>query len=329
MLNKKIIITGAAGFIGLNLLNSIIKRKNLRLEIFAVDNLKTSNLLDFKQILKANKFKKKKKFFYKNRIKIYFIKKSFAKLNNTKLKNLNNIDCLIHLAAQTGVVQSMKYPEKDAEENIINSIKLFQFLRDRKINKIIFASSMGVLGDNLLSSNLSSHNPLNFYAASKSSVENYLNVFKKTFGIKTFILRFSNIYGRFSKKKSSVIANFFKSIIKNRRVSINGSGNQYRDFLYVDDLVEVIEKLSFSMKYDFLDKKPIHVATGKSFNINQLVKIFRKDLGIKFKILKKKGSIGDIQKSFIKINEVKKLKKDFTSIKKGLKITYQWYKKFY
>ena len=329
MLNKKVIITGAAGFIGLNLLNSLIKKEDSKLEIIAVDNLKTSSFSDFQKILKKNKFLKEKNFFYKKQIKVFFLKRSYAKLNNIKFINFNNIDCLIHLAAQTGVVQSMKFPEKDAEENIINSIKLFQFLKDYKIKKIIFSSSMGVLGDNLLSSNLSRHNPLNFYAASKSSVENYLNVFKKTYGIKTFILRFSNVYGKFSKKKSSVVAAFFKSIISNNKIFINGSGNQFRDFLFVDDLVEVIEKLLFTKRYDYLNKKPIHIATGKSFTINQLVKIFKKDLGIKFKILKKKGSIGDIQKSFVKINEVRKLKKDFTSIKKGLKITYHWYKKNY
>lgn len=329
MSNKKVIVTGAAGFIGLNLLNSLIKKENLKLEIIAVDNLKTSSYSDFEKILKENKFSKEKNFFYKKQIKVFFLKSSYAKLNNIKFVNFNNIDCLIHLAAQTGVIQSMKFPEKDAEENIINSIKLFQFLKDRKIKKIIFSSSMGVLGDNLLSSNLSCHNPLNFYAASKSSVENYLNVFKKTYGIKTFILRFSNVYGKFSKKKLSVVAAFFKSIIGNNKVSVNGNGNQFRDFLFVDDLVKVIEKLLFTKKYDYLNKKPIHVATGKSFTINQLVKIFKKDLGIKFKILKKKGSIGDIKKSFVKINEVRKLKKDFTSIKKGLKITYNWYKKNY
>ena len=120
MSNKKVIVTGAAGFIGLNLLNSLIKKENLKLEIIAVDNLKTSSFSDFEKILKENKFSKEKNFFYKKQIKVFFLKSSYAKLNNIKFVNFNNIHCLIHLAAQTGVVQSMKFPEKDAEENLRN-----------------------------------------------------------------------------------------------------------------------------------------------------------------------------------------------------------------
>ena len=67
MSNKKVIITGAAGFIGLNLLNSLIKKEDLKLEIIAVDNLNTSNFSDFEKILKENKFSKEKNFFYKKK----------------------------------------------------------------------------------------------------------------------------------------------------------------------------------------------------------------------------------------------------------------------
>ena len=321
---KKIIITGATGFIGTNLINLLIK-KYTSLQIIAIDNLKNSNLVDFKKILKENKFEIKKNIFLKKNLKIFFIKKDFAL--TTKLININfkEVDCLVHLASQTGVIQSMKSPEKDASENILKTIKFIQFLKDKGLKKIIYASSMGVLGDNLYSSNESKHDPLNFYAASKASVENYLNVYSKTLGIKSYILRFSNIYGKYSKLKTSVIASFIKSILKKGKIKVNGSGKQYRDFLFVEDLAEIINTLIFTKNNNNYYRKPIHVATGKSISINQLVSIFKKKLQLKFKIIKKNKNKGDIQKSFVKIDEVKKIKKNFTDIQKGLKITYNWF----
>jgi UDP-glucose 4-epimerase len=245
---------------------------------------------------------------------------------NLRHINFKKIDCLVHLASQTGVIQSMKSPEKDAEENIFKSIKFFEFLKNKGLKKIIYASSMGVLGDNLFSSNKSRHNPLNFYAASKASMENYLNVYCKTFGIKSYILRFSNIYGKYSRFKTSVVASFIKSILKNDKIVVNGSGKQYRDFLFVEDLVEVIDKIIFIKNNNNFYKNPIHVASGKSITINDLVKLFKNELKLKFRIVKKNKNKGDIQKSFVKINEIKKMKKDFTNIKKGIKITLNWYK---
>lgn len=325
MLAKKIIITGATGFIGLNLINLLIRR-NSSLEIIALDNLRSSKLSDFKKLLKKNNFKIKNNLFVKGKIKIIFLKQDYGLIHKLNDNYFNKVDTLIHLAAQTGVVQSMKYPEEDAEENIVKSVKLLQYLKFKGLKKIIFSSSMGVLGDNLYTPNTSKQNPLNFYAASKSSVENYLNVYSKTYGIKSYILRFSNIYGKYSRFKTSVVASFIKSILLKKKIYVNGSGNQYRDFLFVEDLVKIIECLIFVKKYEQYDGLPIHVASGKSTSINKLIKIFKQKFKMKFKVIKKKKIKGDIEKSFVKIYEVKKIKKSFISIEKGIETTLNWYK---
>ena len=96
MSNKKLIITGATGFIGLNLINLLI-RKYSNLEILAID-----------------KFIIKKNFYSKGKIKILFFKQDYGSIQNLNYQNLKKIDTLVHLASQTGVIQSMKYPEKDA-----------------------------------------------------------------------------------------------------------------------------------------------------------------------------------------------------------------------
>ncbi len=325
MSNKKLIITGATGFIGLNLINLLIKKYS-NLEILAIDNFRSSNLSELLSLLRKNKFNIKKNFYSKGKIKILFFKQDYGSIQNLNYQNLKKIDTLVHLASQTGVIQSMKYPEKDAEENIIKTIKLLQFLKNKGLKKVIFSSSMGVLGDNLLMPNTSKQNPMNFYAASKASVENYLNVYQKTFGIKTYILRFSNIYGKYSKFKTSVITSFIKSILKKKKININGTGNQYRDFLYAEDLAEVIDKLIFSKKFENLNKFPIHVATGKSTSINELIKILKTKFKLKFNVVRKKKNKGDIEKSFVKINEIRKIKNKFTNIEKGLKDTLNWFK---
>ena len=143
MSNKKLIITGATGFIGLNLINLLIKKYS-NLEILAIDNFRSSNLSELLSLLRKNKFKKKKKFYSKGKIKIIFFKQDYGSIQNLNYQNLKKIDTLVHLASQTGVIQSMKYHEKDAEENIIKTIKLLQFLKNKGLKKVIFSSSMGV-----------------------------------------------------------------------------------------------------------------------------------------------------------------------------------------
>lgn len=152
-----------------------------------------------------------------------------------------DIDFVVHLAANTGVAPSVADPRADFEANVTGTFNMLEAARLRNIRKFIFASSGAPLGEvEPPVHEEKAPRPMSPYGAGKLAGEGYCSAYYRTFGLKTISLRFGNVYGPRSKRKSSVVAKFFQQALAGEPLEIFGDGSQTRDFIYIDDLIQAI-----------------------------------------------------------------------------------------
>ena len=297
----KILITGANGFIGTNLINELLKNKKYKL--YGVD------------------IGVKKKYPKKNIKIINCDLKNFNKLK----KNVKKIHTIIHLASETSVLNSLERPLSSFNNNVILTANILELARILKIKKIIFASTGGaIIGKkNGISKESDKADPESPYGAYKHISEILNNTFAKCFNIKFINLRFSNVYGPFSDHKNSFIAKLFKNTLRNKTTYIFGNGSQSRDFIYVKDVVKaIIKSLNFNKNDTF------NISFGKSYNLKQIIQLTKRITKNNFKLSYKKFNKGEVLNSSVSNEKAKnKLKfKPSYSLKRGLTETWDWFK---
>ena len=166
-------------------------------------------------------------------------------VKNTKdvMFSLEGADCVVHLAANTGVQPSIVDPMSDAYTNVIGTLNILEACRAKGISKLIFASSGAPLGEQIppLHEGMAPR-PVSPYGASKMSGEGYCSAYYHSFGIEAVALRFGNVYGPGSLAKESVVAKFIRQALAGEDIVIYGDGNQTRDFIFIDDLTDVIHR---------------------------------------------------------------------------------------
>ena len=215
----KILITGGLGFIGSNLVNYLIKKKPIK-KIIIIDNQSKSDLTYLESICKYRYFKN---------IKDYKVNNSRVTVVNACTTNSNfshqitkNLDCVVHLAAESGVDLNIKNPKKAFDINIKGTFNFLDACRVNKVNNFIFASSGAVFGNaKPPMSETTIKTPISTYGSSKLAIETFCETYSKLFNIKTTVLRFSNAYGPYSLHKKSIIANFIKNILDDKPLIIN------------------------------------------------------------------------------------------------------------
>ena len=206
-MSKKILITGVSGFIGFHLAKSLLNKKY---KIFGVDNFSKSYETNIKKI-RTLELKKYKNFtFYKNDLK-----------NIDTILNKKRIDIIFHLAAEAGVRRSIKKPLEYVEENISNTIRVFEFAKKNKINKIYYASSSSIYGDKGIYPTkeiVQTDQPISIYGVTKICTENIAHYYFKIFKINSIGFRFFTVlsYGR----PDMSIFIFIKSIITKKTINL-------------------------------------------------------------------------------------------------------------
>lgn len=152
-------------------------------------------------------------------------------------------DVIVHLAASTGVPPSISDPGRDFAANVCGMFNLLEAARKNGVKRFIFASSGAAVGEAEPPFHEESvPHPVSPYGAGKLAGEGYCSAYFKAFGVETVVLRFSNVYGPGSDRKSSLIAKLIRDVIDGRGWEIHGDGRQTRDFIYVDDLVDAVLK---------------------------------------------------------------------------------------
>lgn len=197
--------------------------------------------------------------------------------NETDLdRALDGVSHVIHLAADTRVMDSIENPAHNFEVNVAGSFKLLQACRRHGVARIVAASTGGaILGEvpapvheEMVAQ------PMAPYGASKLAMEGYLSAFSGAYGLTGCALRFSNIYGPRSFHKGSVVAHFFKQILAGRDLTVYGDGSQARDFLYIGDLVTGIRQ---ALESDVTGA--YQLGSGRPTTVNELLDIVRQVTG--------------------------------------------------
>lgn len=314
------LITGAAGFIGFHLTKKLIEKK---IFVIGIDNLNDY----YDKSLKINRLKilKKSKYF------------KFIKLDISDFKNLNfvfkknKINKVINLAAYAGVNYSLKHPEKYIFTNEIGFFNILELVKKYKVKKLFFASSSSVYGLNNLpfKETQNTDAPISLYAATKKNNEVLAYYYSKQFNINIIGIRFFTVYGPYGRPDLSIFK-FCKQILSNKKLKLFNKGNNYRDFTYIDDLIDNLLKLiDIKNKKNFF--KILNISSGKKIKIFDLVKLLEKKLQKKAKIILEKKLSTDITASLSYSSELRKIIKvrKPTTFNFGISKFISWYKNYY
>jgi len=236
----KWLITGGCGFIGTSLIKKLVG--NEKHSIRVIDNLSVGTIDDLATVCTFKENFPDELSPLSSQVQLIvgdILDESLA------LKVTENIDIIVHLAANTGVGPSVENPRADCMANVLGTFNYLEAARINKVKRFIFASSGAPAGevDPPIHEELPPH-PVSPYGASKLAGEGYCSAYFKTFGIETVALRFGNVYGPGSLHKESVVAKFIKQALGGKNLEIYGDGTQTRDFIYIDDLVAAIELAS-------------------------------------------------------------------------------------
>jgi UDP-glucose 4-epimerase len=219
------------------------------------------------------------------------------------------MDIIIHLAANTGVIPSVKNPRIDMITNVAGTFNMLEAARQKKVSRFIFASSGAPAGEcePPIHEELAPH-PVSPYGASKLAGEGYCSAYYKTFGIETIVLRFGNVYGPGSGHKNSVVAKFIRKAMDGEPLKIYGDGSQTRDFIFVDDLVRAIR---LAESTSGVGGEIFQIATGKETTLIEMLDIlipYLEQMGvsnIQIEYCAKKA--GDVMRNFSDTSKAMKM----------------------
>jgi len=313
-----ILITGGAGFVGLNVLKRMLRVSDEQIRI--LDNFSNSTPERVDQVVGSAAAA--------NRVQV--VRGDIADAPAVR-QAMKHIDTVVHLAAQTGVGPSIADPVRDLEINVVGTFNLLKACADAKVRRFVMASSAATVGNAQPPQREDMPaRPVSPYGASKAAGEAYCSAFHRAFGIEALALRFSNVYGPLSWSKGSVVAHFAKQAIAGKPLVVNGDGSQTRDFLHVEDLAEVICLAANSPLPHELLGEPCNVATGVQTRIADLAQLFRRLLderGIACTLAQGAPLVGDVAVSAPAVDRVKAAFRSvsFRGLTEGLPGTIDWF----
>ncbi|MBW2608287.1 MAG: SDR family oxidoreductase [Deltaproteobacteria bacterium] len=308
--NKKALITGGAGFIGSHIVDALLSNG---CQVAVIDNLATGKLSNLKHI----------------RDKISFYKGDICDRQalDTAVKDC---EVIFHQAAMVSVPQTVKNPVGSAMVNEIGTLSVLESARKHNVKRVVLASSSAVYGDDpqLPKCETMVSKPLSPYAVQKLTGEYYARLYNELYGLETVCLRYFNVYGPRqdpTSPYSGVISIFMSKAISKEAPVIYGNGNQYRDFVFVDDVVKANLLAAIT---EGASGEVFNIGTGKYVTIEKLWKMTCDLCSLNIKPEYKPPRDGDIVESVSSIDYAETVlgyQPEYL-FEKGLEITFNWYK---
>ena len=339
---KRILVTGAAGFIGSNLV------KKLYSELPEAQVIGIDNMNDYYDVrLKDNRLEELKQY-----ASFTFIKGNIAdkQLINDVFQQYQP-QIVVNLAAQAGVRYSITNPDAYIEANLIGFYNILEACRHHEVEHLVYASSSSVYGSNKkvpYSTDDKVDNPVSLYAATKKSNELMAHAYSKLYNIPSTGLRFFTVYGPAGRPDMAYFG-FTNKLVKGEKIQIFNYGNCKRDFTYVDDIVEGVYRVMMKAPEKQVGEDGLPVPPYKVYNIGNsspenlqdFVTILQEEL-IRAGVLPQDYDFeahkelvpmqpGDVPTTYA---DTSALEADFgfkpcTSLREGLRAFAQWYKEFY
>lgn len=311
MINKKVLVTGGAGFIGSNLVQYLVINNY---EVTVVDNLLTGHLSNLESSFDN----------------LNFIKgdiRDFELIDQL----MKDIDTVFHLAASVGNKRSIDFPLEDAQINVIGTLNILEAARKHKIRKIVTSSSAGIFGELKMIPINENHpiDPDTPYGSTKLCQEKLCLSYSKLYNFEAVCLRYFNVYGQNQRFDAygNVIPIFVYNIIHDIPIKIFGDGEQTRDFVHVNDVVKANVNASLSVGIS----GAFNIASGESISINKLVSILSSFTDKKVTVSYLNKRPGDVIHSLADISSAKK-NINFnpsTQLVEGLREYFIWASEFY
>ena len=340
--NKTILITGAAGFIGSNLVKKVLDSFSVK-KVIGFDSVN-----DYYDV----RLKEYRLDLLKNYENFEFIKGNLAdKALINKIFEDYKPEIVVNLAAQAGVRYSITNPDAYIEANVIGFYNILEACRNNPVEHLVYASSSSVYGGNTkvpFSTDDKVDNPVSLYAATKKSNELFAHAYSKLYNIPSTGLRFFTVYGPAGRPDMAYFG-FTNKLIKGETIKIFNFGNCKRDFTYVDDIVEGITRVMQGAPKKEVGKDGLPVPPYAVYNIGNsnpenlldFVKILQEEL-VRAKVLPEDYDFeahkelvpmqaGDVPVTFA---DTTALEEDYgfkpsTSLREGLRKFAEWYKEFY
>jgi UDP-N-acetylglucosamine 4-epimerase len=317
--NKRILVTGGAGFIGSNLCEDLLKNSN---EVICLDNFSTGRIENIQEFLNHKNFK--------------LIVGDIRNLDDCK-KAADNVDLIFHEAALGSIPRSINDPITTNSVNVSGFLNMLVTARDAKVKRFVFAASSSTYGD---SQNLPKvediiGKPISPYGVTKYVNELYAHVFGLNYDIHTVGLRYFNVYGRRQDPAgayAAVIPKFTMLLMEHKSPLIHGDGTSSRDFTYIDNIIQINHLAAITENVE-ADGQIFNAAVGDRYDLNTMVEFLKlylaefdeeiSNVPINYGPFRK----GDILHSLASIEKAEKIlgyKPEF-NLKTGLKLAVNWY----
>lgn len=310
-MTKNIMVTGGCGFIGSHIVDMLVRKG---FNITVVDDLSANTDLRYL-----------KEYLEQGRVTHHQISvQNYADLSSLD----SDFDCIFHLAAQADVKLSVKEPRLDFKTNTLGSFNILEYMREKDITNLVFASSVGTVYGEPEMHPTPEHYPLkpiSNYGAAKATTEMYCSSYSSLYGFNISALRLGNIYGPRSTR--GVMYDFYFKLKKNpKEMEILGDGSQTKTYLYIDDTVDAFSKVYDKMQNGF---DVYNVGSEEPTSVIEIAEILTETLGlsdVNFTFTGgKRGWKGDVSYTSADVSKLKSLGwKAANSIQMGIEKYVEW-----
>lgn len=319
--NKKILVTGGAGFIGSNLTEALLKKRH---DVRVLDNFATGKIENLLPLLEQ----------YPQRLTLQV---GDIRKPEDCVKAVEGVEYVFHEAALGSVPRSIKDPVTSNEVNVSGFLNMLVAARDAGVKRFIYAASSSTYGDSASLPKVEEviGKPLSPYAITKYVNELYADVFSRTYGMECIGLRYFNVFGRKQDPNgayAAVIPLFVKQLMRHESPVINGDGEYSRDFTYIDNVIQM-NLLAMEATNPEAVNQVYNTAFGERTTLNQLVDSLKEFLGEfdpairDVEVIHGPNRAGDIPHSLANIDKAKALLgyNPCYSMRDGLKEAVIWY----
>lgn len=333
----KILVTGAAGFIGYHLCERLLIEGHT---VVGLDNINDYYRVDLKYGRLQNLGIQQEDIQYNHKVisSLWGDNMSFIMLdledqvNLPLLFQIESFDVVCNLAAQAGVRYSLEQPMKYVDSNIVGFVNLLECLRHYKVDKLVYASSSSVYGMNEkipFSTKDNVDHPISLYAATKKSNELMAHTYSHLFGIQTIGLRFFTVYGPWGRPDMAMFL-FTEAILNDQPIKVFNKGALSRDFTYIDDIVNGIIATLTEHKQDGLYKL-YNIGNGNPIKLLDFIEAIEHSTGKQANKIMYPMQPGDVEKTWA---DTTALENDYnyqskTSIEEGVNAFIKWYIEYF